>query len=133
MATSATEMLLKTAVQSFWNSYYSVPDPFEGLVYTRSSDQKTDTYTRLGAAPMPVEFVGDRQAKVSNEYTFSATNIPYDSTVAIDKELIKYQQWDEVGSLVANQGLKAAAHKTSLLTSALAVGNATITAPRDSP
>jgi len=126
MATSATSLLLKTAVQSFWNSYYSIPDPFDGLVYTRSSTQKTDTYTRLGAAPMPVEFSGDRQAKMSNEYTFTATNIPYDSTVAIDKELVKYQQWDEVASLTANQGAKAMAHKTSLLTTALVNGTSTV-------
>ena len=126
MATSASALLLKTAVQSFWNSYYSIPDPFDGLVYTRSSDQKTDTYTRLGAAPMPVEFSGNRQAKMSNEYTFTATNVPYDSTVSIDKELVKYQQWDEVASLTANQGLKAMAHKTSLLTTALVAGVSTV-------
>ncbi len=126
MATNASELLQKTAVQSFWNSYWSIPDPFADLVYVRESDQLTDTYTRLGAAPMPVEFSGDRQAKMSNEYTFTGTNVPYDSTVVIDKDLVKYQQWDEVSTLVSNQGEKARAHKTSLLTSLLEGGATTV-------
>lgn len=126
MATDATQLKLKTAVQSFWNSYYSIPDPFEGLVSVRESTQKTDTYTRLGAAPMPVEFSGDRQGKVTNEYTFTGTNIPYDGSIVIDKELVKYQQWDEISSLTANQGLKAAAHRTALLTTLLENGTTVV-------
>ena len=124
--TAGTNLLSKIAVQSFWNSYFAIPDPWAGLVYTRQSDQLTDTYTRLGAAPMPQAWDGDRDAKVSNEYSYSLTNAPYDATVKIDKKLIKYQQWDEVGNLVGNLGAKARAHQTKLITSTMVSGLDTV-------
>lgn len=119
-------ILLKTAQQSFWNTYTSYSDPFEGTVDRRESTQQTDTYTRLGAAPMPVPFVGEREAKDANEYSYSATNTPFDSTIRIDKNLIKYQQWDEVARLIGNQGNKAAAHRVSLMSAAINVGHSTV-------
>jgi len=121
-----SELQKATAVQSFWNGYYSISDPFEGLVYSRPSTQKTDTYTRLGAAPMPEEWTGDREAKDANEYSYDIVNKPYDASVSIDKELILYQQWDEVGNLIANLGQKARAHKTKLSTTLIEAGAATV-------
>jgi hypothetical protein len=124
--TSGSELLKKTAEQSFWNSYYAIPNPFEGLVWMKESTQITDTYARLGAAPMPQAFNGDRDAKVSNEYTYSITNEPFDSTVKIDKKLVKYEQWGEVANLIANQGSKARDHKTKLLSTLLEAGVSTV-------
>src|SRR3990170_6398660 len=126
MLTYGSALQQKTATQSFWNSYYSIPDPFDGLVYVRPSTQKTDTYTRLGAAPMPEVWVGDRKAQTANEYSYEATNVPYDATVKVDKELIHYQQWDEVGNLISNLGLKGRAHKTKQLTTILEAGFSTV-------
>jgi len=126
MLTYGSELQKATAVQSFWNQYFEIMDVFDGLVYTRTSTQKTDTYTRLGAAPMPEEWVGDRNAKSVPEYSFDIVNKPWDATVPVDKELIKYQQWDEVGGLVGNLGYKAGMHKVSKLTALLAGGNAAV-------
>lgn len=117
---------LKTAVQSFWNSYYAITDPFDGCVFTRASTQKTDTYARLGAAPMPQEWVGNKEAKDVNEYTFTITNKSYESTVKVGKDLIKYQQWDEIGRLLGNLGEKARLHQVSLMTTLIEAGAATV-------
>jgi len=114
--TYGSALLQKTAVQSFWNGYYGLSDPFEGLYVTRPSTQKTDTYTSLGAAPMPEVWSGDRNAKTAIEREYALTNKPYEATVKVDKELIKYQQWDEVGALVSNLGAKARALIPYLLT-----------------
>lgn len=124
--TSGSSLVLKTAEQSFWNTFHAIPDPFEGLVFRRQSTQLTDTYARLGAAPMPTAWDGDRDAKAVPELTFTVTNQPYDSTVKIDKELVQFQQWDEVGTLTSNQGMKARAHQTSLLTTLLYAGTSTV-------
>lgn len=126
MLTSGTDLLSRIAIESFWNSYFAIPDPWSGLVYTRPSSQVTDTYTRLGAAPMPQSWSGDRDAKVANEYSYSLTNEPFDATVKIDKQLIKYQQWDEVSNLIGNLGSKARAHQTKLVTTTMVAGSAAV-------
>jgi len=125
MKSYGNSLLLKTATQSFWNVYFGIPDPMDGLVYRRPSTQKTDTYTRLGAAPMPIEWVGNREPKDVNEYDFPVTNKAYEATVRIDKELVKYQQWDEVARLVGNLGQKARDFQTSLSTTLLVAGTST--------
>lgn len=125
MKAFGSALLLKTAVNSFWNAYYAIPSIFDGLVYRRPSDQKTDTYTRLGSAPMPAQWVGNRLAKDVNEYSTTVTNVGYEATVRIDRELIKYQQWDEVARLVGNLGSKARDHQTSLMSTLVANGRAT--------
>lgn len=116
----------KTAVQSFWNSYYTYPDPFADLTYTRPSDQLTDTYTWLGAAPMPQEWKGDKEAKAANEYSYPVTNKPWEATVKVEKHLIKFQQWDLIGGLVGNLGEKARMHKIKMATAVLDAGFATV-------
>ena len=104
--TQGIELAKATAVQSFWNSFIAYMDPFAGLVYERPSTQKTDVYARLGSAPFPREWKGDRDYKPAKEYSHEVTNVPYEVSVRIDKELIKYQQWDEIGNLSANAGMK---------------------------
>lgn len=126
MLTYGSELLQATAVESFWNSYFTLPDPFDGLVYSRPSTQATDTYTRLGAAPMPREWSGDRQAKVANEYSFDIANKPYESSVKVGKKLIKFEQWAEVANLIGNQGSKARAHKTKLFSTLIEAGTAAV-------
>lgn len=126
MLTAGIELLKKTAVQSFWNTYFTIPDPFDRLVYIRPSTQSVDTYARLGAAPMPQQWTGDKEAKVANEYIYAVANLPYEGTVKIDKSLIKFQQWDEVANLVGNLGSKARDHKTKLLSTILATGISTV-------
>lgn len=123
--TYGSSLLQKTATQSFWNSFYSIPDPFDGLIYTRPSTQKTDTYTRLGSAPMPQEWVGDKEAKDVNEYDYPVTNVAYESTFKVGKELIKFQQWDEIANVIGNQGMKARAHRTKLYSDLLNNGDST--------
>src|SRR5574340_1782155 len=126
MLTYGSELLKKTATQSFWNSYANYPDPFAGLVYERPSTQETDVYARLGAAPMPRVWNGAKVAKPTNEYSYSVTNYPYEASVPVDKKLIKFQQWDEIGSLIGNLGAKTRAHRTKLLSDALMAGFATV-------
>lgn len=116
------ELLKKTAEQSFWNSFLTISDPFDGLVFRKTSTQATDTYARLGAAPMPEEWVGDAHVKDANEYDYSVTNKAWKSAVRIDKKLIKYQQWDEIANLVANLGAKARAHQVKKLSDQLELG-----------
>jgi phage major head subunit gpT-like protein len=126
MLTSGIALLLKTAQQSFWNTYYAIPDPFSGLVYMRQSTQKTDTYAWLGGAPMPEEWAGDGNVKVANEYSYTGKNKAWKSGVRIDKELIKFQQWDEIARLTGNLGEKARAHKTKKLSDLLNAGVTTL-------
>ncbi len=120
--TQGSELLKATAVESFWNQHYGFEDPFEGLVYRRDSTQETDTYARLGSAPMPTQFAGDRNPKVANEYTYDVKNVPWDASVKVGKKTIKYQQWDEVGNLVGNLGMKARGHFIDKLTDQLELG-----------
>lgn len=123
--TYGSELLKKTASQSFWNSFYTIPNPFEGLVYTKPSTQSTEVLPRLGSAPMPRKWVGNKIAKAVPEYSISITNDPFEATVKVDKKLIKFQQWDEIGNLVANLGEKTRAHQTKLLSDLLNAGDAT--------
>ena len=120
--TEAVELLKKTAKQSFWNKFWSIPDPFDGLVSYEDSTQSQETRALLGSAPMPQEWVGDVEPKPTNEYTRTTTNKPYESTVPIGKKTIKFQQWDEVATHIANQAEKARAHKAKLLTTKLEAG-----------
>ena len=108
MKSAGSSLVQKTAVQSFRNGFLGLSDDFAGLLYTRPSTQKTDTYTRFGAPPMPERWVGDRVPKVVNEYDFSATNEYYELSVKIDKETILFQQWDEVAKVVGEIGQKTA-------------------------
>lgn len=125
MKTEAVELLKATAVQSFWNGFHSITDPFDGLVYTKASTQSVDTYTRLGAAETPEQWEGDRDAKSVPELTYTVTNKPWDRTVRISKRMIKYQQWDEISNLVSNLGMKAAAHRPKKMTALLEAGDST--------
>jgi len=126
MYSSASAMLLKTATRSFWNTYYSIPDPFEGLVDVQQSTQETDTRAFFGSAPMPEEWQSSDNVKTVPEYSYTATNTPFKSAVRVDKKTIKFQQWDEVGKVVANLGEKARAHKTKLLSDMLNNGATTL-------
>src|SRR3972149_8468546 len=112
MLTAGTALLLKTAQASFWNSYFAYSDPFEGLVYSKVSSQATDTYARLGAAPMPEEWVGDGNVKSAPEFSYTLGNKFWKAGVRIDKSLIRFQQWDEIANLTGALGTKARAHKT---------------------
>ena len=114
--TSGSALLQKTAEKFFWNSFNSIADPMANLVAVRQSTQKTDTNTWLGAAPMPQEWKGAKQAKTVPEQSLTITNTPFEATVKVDKELIKYQQWDEIGKLLSNLGEKARAHQSKLHT-----------------
>jgi hypothetical protein len=126
MLTQGNATQQRTAQQSFWNTFYAIADPFERLVWERQSTQKTDTYSRLGAAPMPEVWVGDREVKAAPEYTFTGTNQYYQASVRVDKELIRLQQWDEVGNLIASLGMKARALKPSLVTTLALNGISTV-------
>lgn len=121
-----SELQKKNAERSFWNGYYSIPDPWEGLVFETESTQKTGTYAWLGAAPMPVEWVGDRKPKDANEYSYDVTDKNWDATISVDKDLIEYEQWDEVGRLVANLGMKVRAHRSKRLSTILEAGFSTV-------
>jgi phage major head subunit gpT-like protein len=122
MLTHGSELLKATAEQSFWNAGRNYPDPFDGLIFTRESTQSVDTLARLGSAPLPAEWIGDKEAKTVPELSYTITNVHYDATVRVDKALIQFQQWDEVGSLVANLGQKAAAHRAKLASDLLEAG-----------
>lgn len=115
-----------TAERSFWSEVEATADPFMGLVDKRVTTQKTATLARLGAPPMPSAWVGDRNAKDVNEYSFDVTNVPYDATVIVDKELVIYQQWDEIGSMLANLGRKAVEHRAKLHSSLIELGISTV-------
>lgn len=126
MATTyGIELLKKSSVQSFWSNFFGYSDPHEGAVWRRPSTQKTDTFPRLGAAPFPQEWGSDKNPKDVNEYSYSITNKPFEATVGINKELIQFEQWDEIGNLVGNLGMKARAHPIKLLSDALNNGHAT--------
>jgi len=122
MYTSASALLLKTAMQSFWNTYYTIADPFDGLVDVQQSTQETETRAFLGAAPMPEEWISDDNVKAANEYSYTAKNKAWKGGVRIPKNLIKFQQWDEIGRHVANLGEKARAHRTKKLSEMLNTG-----------
>lgn len=122
MNTQAVELLKKTAVQSFWNTYLSEVDPFDGLVYKRPSTQSVDTYTRLGAAPMPEEWLGDLKYKAANEFSYSVENKRYRVGIRVGAKTVKFQQWDEVANLTGNLGAKARALPIKLLTTKLEAG-----------
>lgn len=124
MYTEAVEILQRTWQQSFWNTMYTIPDPFDGLYAVEPSTQKTDTRARFGAAPMPEQWVGDREGKPLNEYTQTTTNIPYESTVTFGKETIEYlgENAGEVGRAMANQAMKARMHKAKLASALLEAG-----------
>ncbi len=111
MKTQGSAILKKTAVKSFWNAYNGINDPFDGLVASYTSTQITDTYVRLGDAPMPQQWVGPKKAKVLPELSFTVTNEPFESAIKIGKKTIKAQQWDEVGEKSAQMGMKARAHR----------------------
>jgi len=117
-----SELLKKTAEQSFWNTFLAYPDPFEGLVYRRQSTQSTDVLARLGAAPMPEEWIGNAEVKDANEYSYSVENKAYISAVRVGKKLIKFEQWGEIANLTSNLGSKAQAHKAKLASSLLEDG-----------
>jgi len=125
MLTAGTALLLKTAQASFWNSYFAYSDPFEGIVYNKASSQATDTYARLGAAPMPEEWVGDGNVKAAPEFSYTLGNKFWKAGVRIDKSLIRFQQWDEIANLTGNLGTKARAHMTKRLTTYLEGAHAT--------
>ncbi len=120
--TYGSELQKKTAVRSFWNGFYEMPDPFAGLINVRSSEQITDTYARLGAAPFPEEWVGDKNVKDVNEYSKTVTNKPYESAIGIGKEFQKFDLLDEIASVTRNLGQKAAAHRTKLASELIAAG-----------
>src|SRR5213593_2421791 len=124
--TYGSELLQKTATQSFWNGFYGFPDPFANLVFRRPSTQEKDTYVRLGAAPMPKVWEGEKDAKVANEYSYAVQNEAFEASVKVDKKLIKFQQWDEISNVLANLGAKARAHQSQLLSAATNVGDATV-------
>lgn len=119
-----SELLQATATASFWNGYENIPAVMDDLMWRRQSTQKTETYPRLGAAPMPEAWSGDRKVKDVNEYSYSLTNAPYDASVRVDKELIKYENIPAIAPLIANLGQKTRALQTSLAT-ALLVANGT--------
>lgn len=126
MARSANaSLLLKTAEASFWNTLTGVPDPFMGIVNERTTTQKTDTFSRFGAAPMPEEWVGDRKVQPLPELNFSVTSRGYESTVELDKDVVKFDQLDEVARVASDMARKAGALIPSLCTSLLTNGFAT--------
>lgn len=120
--TYGSELQKKTAVRSFWNGFYEMPNPFDGLFSVRSSDQITDTYARLGAAPFPDEWIGDKNVKDVNEYSKTVTNRAYESAIGIGKEFQKFDLLDEIASVTRNLGQKAAAHKVKLASELIEAG-----------
>ncbi len=123
--THAAALALKTAVRSFWNTFNAIDDLFGGVVSERTSTQKTDTLARLGAAPFPQQWTGDREYKTAVELSYTVQNLPYEVSIRIDKEFIKYQQWDEIANLGANAGMKARVHRQKLHSTDLIDGNST--------
>jgi phage major head subunit gpT-like protein len=126
--TYGSALLQKTVERSFWNMFNAYADPFEGLVFERTSTQKTDTYARLGAAPFPELWVGDKKKRDVNEYSTTLQNRWYESTVPVDKDLVLFDQIDEVATLASNLGMKAQAlrislHSTDLNNGAAATGD----------
>jgi hypothetical protein len=97
-----------------------------GLVDKRTTSQKTATLARLGAPPMPSAWVGDRNAKDVNEYSFDVTNVPYDATVIVDKELVIYEQWGEIALMLGNLGRKAVEHRAKLHSATIEAGISTV-------
>ena len=125
MYTTGTALLLKTAQQTFWNSYFEYDNPFEGLVYQKESTQLVETYAHLGSAPMPEQWEADDNVKVMNEYSYTVKNIFWKSAVRFAKSLVHFQQWDVIADAVANMGTKARAHQSKRLTEFLLAAHAT--------
>ena len=126
MLSTAAELLKKTAVDSFWsNGWFQVEDAFSGLIDLRTSDQETDTFARLGAPAMPRNWKGDKVAKPLNEYSFTLKNEPWESSFRVPKNLIKFEQWAEIGQGVATLGMKARAHQVKLLSDLINNGTST--------
>lgn len=125
MRTTGIELVQRTAIRSFWNGFGMYDDPLDGLIYSRPSTQKTDTYTRLGAPHFPNEWKGDRDYQSQPEYSYSLTNKAYEASIRINKELVKFEQWDEIMRVAREAGMKARAHRTKLHTADLDAGEST--------
>ena len=130
MLTSGSALLQKTVIDSFWQGAWDSPTPFDGLYAAYESTQETDTRAYLGEPDMPTEWSGGRNFKVLPEHSTTLKNVYWDTSIAIDKKHVRFEQLAEVSGAVRDLGRKAMEHKHKLV-SALSVGGSTSTATMD--
>lgn len=127
MLTYGSELLKRTVTASFWQAVFGTPTPYDGLFWQRETDQETERYAYLGAPDMPSEWVGDRTFKALPEQGTSLKNTFWDSSIAVDKRHVEFEQLDSVASASRQLGAKAMAHRHKLLSTLAANGSTATT------
>jgi len=122
MLTYGSNVIQANATQSFWNGVFSVGNPYDGLVFNVDSTQATETFAWFGNAPMPREWVGDRQYKSVPEQTKAVANKHYENSVLVHKAVIKYDNVNAASALAGSVGVKAGALVPYLLTTLMVAG-----------
>lgn len=68
------------------------------------STQISETYPWLGNIPNFSEFQGERKRRKMSEYSFSILNVPYESTIAIKRQLLATEQYGKLNNLAQQMG-----------------------------
>src|SRR5215210_2171483 len=76
----------------FMDGARDVPTQWQQLADLIPSTQITETYPWFGNTPSFLPFGAERKRRKFIDYSFAITNIPYESTIAIKRQLIATDQ-----------------------------------------
>lgn len=88
----------------FMEGAREVPTTWNRIADLVPSTQATETYPWLGNIPNFSAFEGERKRRKFAEYNFSITNIPYETTVAVDRILLATEQYGKLNGLAQKMG-----------------------------
>ncbi len=88
----------------FMDGARELPTQWQRLADLISSNQVTETYPWLGNTPMMERFGVERKRRKFVDYSFSITNEPYESTIAIKRQLIVTDQIGKIEAQARNFG-----------------------------
>lgn len=91
-----------------------------------ASDQESETYKFLGAAPSLREWVGGRQAQKLNVLGVTIPNLDFEATLEVSRDDLAYAKTDQVNVRISEMAGNAAIHWDEMSTTLIIAGESEV-------
>lgn len=106
----------------FFNGYSGVEPTWKQMVLEVNSTKAEEIYDWLGDTPMLREWIDNRQPSALAEFGFTAKNKDYEATLAVDRNVIDDDQYDQVKTRAKMMGENVAKDMEQIFTTFIEAG-----------
>jgi len=105
--TDIPKLLTSGMKTEFMGAFETATADYTNLVTTIKSKKDQETYPWLGGVPKMREWKDERVPKGLSEYNFSVINYDWEDSIAVDKNAIADDQYDQIKLRVRELGVEA--------------------------